>query len=85
MREARERDKTVIEQPKKPGRRQSSRREGNRKESEMHGEGCEEGESEPGRGHQRMLEFGEDTSCESLGWSSVPTETWRAQYPRSAM
>ena len=30
--------------PYKIGRRQSSRREGNRKEREMHGEGCEEGE-----------------------------------------
>lgn len=31
----------------------------NRKESEMHGEGCEKGEREPGRGHQRTSELSE--------------------------
>ena len=46
-------------------RKETSQKEKkNRKESEMHGEGCEEGEREPGRGHQRTSELSEDTSCE---------------------
>ena len=44
MREARERGKIECGQTYKTGRRQSRRREGNRKESETNGEGCEEGE-----------------------------------------
>ena len=36
-------------QPHRTGRTQSRRREGNGKESEMSGEGCDEGEREPGR------------------------------------
>ena len=43
MREARERSKTECGQPHKTERRQS-RREGNRKESEMSGEVLEQGE-----------------------------------------
>ena len=60
MREARERGKIECRQTHKTGRRQSRRREGNRKESEMNGEGCEEEEREPGRGHQRMSELSGD-------------------------
>jgi len=44
MKEARERSKTGLGQPHLAGKRQSRRREGNRKDSEVHGEGCEEGE-----------------------------------------
>ena len=44
--------------------KQSRRKEGNRKEREMSGAGCEEGEREPGRGHQRTSELNEDISCE---------------------
>ena len=71
MRAARENSKTGCEQPHKTGRRQSRRREGNRKHREVSGEGCEEGETEPGRRHQRTPELGEDTSYEQRG-SGVP-------------
>ena len=52
---ARERDKRECGQPHQTGRSQSRRREGNRKESEMNGEGCEEGERESGRGIRGQL------------------------------
>ena len=44
MSKARERGKREWGLSHKTGRRQSRRREGNRKESEMNGEGCEKGE-----------------------------------------
>ena len=46
---------------------------------------CAEGEREPGR-HQSSVKMPPVSrgGQESLGWSSVPTETRRAQYPRSA-
>ena len=84
-----ERGKTGYGQPKKTGRRQSRRREGNRKESEMKGEGCEEGEKEPGRGHQRMSKLCKDTEWDQTEsgaldtGSSVPTESWWVQYSSS--
>ena len=68
MREARERGKIECRQTHKTGRRQSRRREGNRKESETNGEGCEEGEREPGRGHQSSVRRG---NPEPLGRASV--------------
>ena len=63
-----------------------SRREGNRKESKMNEGGCEEGEREPGRGCQSLAKIPPVSrgGQESPGWSSVPTETWWAQYTRSA-
>ena len=66
--------------------KQSRRREGNRKEREMSGAGCEEGEREPGRGCQSLAKIPPVSrgGQESPGWSSVPTETWWAQYTRSA-
>ena len=60
MSKARERGEREWGLSHKTGRRQSRRREGHRKESEMNGEGCEEGEREPGRGHQRMSELSGD-------------------------
>ena len=88
MRAARKRGQTVWP-PYKIGRRQSSRREGNRKEREMHGEGCEEGEGsqEEGiRGRQssvRIPPISRGSGVPRLVLS--PYRTWRAQYPRSAM
>ena len=51
-----ERGKTECGKPKKTGGRQSRRGEGNRKESEINGEGCAEGAREPGR-HQSSVKM----------------------------
>ena len=65
--------------------KQSRRGEGNRKESEIKGGGCEEGAREPGR-HQSLVKVPPVSrgGQESPGWSSVPTESWRAQDSSSA-
>ena len=42
-------------------KKETQQKEGRKhKESEMNGEGCEEGEREPGRGHHRMSSLCED-------------------------
>ena len=59
MSEARERGKMGCGQQNK---KETQQKEGRKhKESEMNGEGCEEGEREPGRGHHRMSSLCEDT------------------------
>ena len=85
MRAEREKGKTVCEQPRKPGRRRR-RGEGNKKESEMKGEGCEKGEKEPGREHPELSEetAGEERNREPQGPSLVPTKASKAKYGRSA-
>ena len=50
---SRERGRRECGKPHKTGRSQRRRRKGNRKESELNGDGCEKGEREPGRRHQR--------------------------------
>ena len=44
-----ERGRRECGKPHKTGRSQRRRRKGNRKESELNGDGCEKGEREPGR------------------------------------
>ena len=85
MRAAREKVKTTCGQPKKAGRRWR-RGEGNRKESEMKGEGCEKGEKEPGREHPELSEetAGENRNWEPRGPSLVPTEDSKTKHSRSA-
>ena len=68
MREARERGKIECGQTHKTGRRQSRRREGNRKESEMNGKDVRRERGEPGRGHQSLVRRG---NPEPLGRASV--------------
>ena len=65
----------------KENRKETEQMEGRKQGSERdEWEGCEEGEREPGRGHQGTAELCKDISCECRGsgalcWSSVPTET----------
>ena len=48
-------------------RQKGDREEGGKRtgKSNMNGKGCEKGEREPGRGHQRMTELGEDASTDN--------------------
>ena len=62
--------------------KQSRRREGNRKEREMSGAGCEEGEREPGRRCQRMSELGKETSSDKRE-SGASGKSLRSRRPRS--
>ena len=68
MSKARERGEREWGLSHKTGRRQSRRREGNRKESEMNGKDVRRERGEPGRGHQSLVRRG---NPEPLGRASV--------------